>query len=326
MEKACETPILFLVFNRPKETQQVLERLRAVAPANIYIAADGPRDSHQADQTQCRAVRDVIEQTIDWPCRINKRYNKQNLGVVKGVTSAIDWFFEQEEAGIILEDDCLPNLSFFPYCTQLLNHYKDDREVMHISGSNFIDAHLFTDASLYFSRFGSCWGWATWRRAWKRYDLNLIERLSEADYLQCLNKVSSNDYYYQYFKQLFDYHRSGEDNIWDWRWTFCIWYYDGLVVNPAANLIRNIGYGQDATTSKGNDAVRNQLSDLDDHELSQLQYPQQKTIDDNIEYAIQSIYHPPPNLSQQIGYFAKRLLPNGLKRQLSKAKSRFAKT
>lgn len=167
-------PVLFLIFNRPDTTRKVFAEIRRAKPARLYIAADGPRKERTTDIALCEQTRDIINE-IDWPCQSYTLYRKENLGCKLAVSSAINWFFEREESGIILEDDCLPHPTFFKFCEIMLERYKDDTRVMHIGGSNFQEGMIRGDGDYYYSKWTPVWGWASWRRAWKNYDVNMVK-------------------------------------------------------------------------------------------------------------------------------------------------------
>jgi len=165
-------PILFLLFNRPYLTQRVFACIREARPARLFVAADGPRPDRVGERQLCAEARKVVDQ-VDWPCELLTLFRDENLGCGKAVSSAIDWFFEHVEEGIILEDDCLPHPSFFRFCEKLLEKYRDDERVMQIGGCNFQDGIKRGPASYYFSIYNHIWGWASWSRAWKYYDVGI---------------------------------------------------------------------------------------------------------------------------------------------------------
>ena len=244
----CDTPVLMLVFNRPEQTREVFEMVRKAKPPRLYIGADGPRPGKGEDD-RVAAVRAIFEE-VDWECEVKTLYQEANLGCAKAPPAAISWFFEHEEAGIILEDDCLPSLSFFWYCQDLLEKYKDDQRVFQISGSNLQDGwKRDPDYSYYFSTIGVIWGWATWRRAWKYYDwhVTLFEELKTKGYLDpWLWNQSSTGYIMDFLKNTF---KQGQDiDTWDYQWFFTTYVQSGLCVIPNVNLIQNLGINQtDAT-------------------------------------------------------------------------------
>lgn len=159
-----DLPILVLAFNRPIQTRALLERLRQIKPSQLFIAADGPRSNNSLDAGRCREVRDLFRH-IDWPCSVQRSFQDTNLGCRVAVETSLDWFFDHVECGVILEDDCIPQPSFFPYAQFLLDRYVDTHEVMMVAGSNLLCSWSSTGESYHFSACGSIWGWATWGRA-----------------------------------------------------------------------------------------------------------------------------------------------------------------
>jgi hypothetical protein len=163
-----DTPILFLIFNRPDTTQKVFNEIRKIKPRQLFVAADGPREDHPEDKEKCEQTRKIIDQ-VDWDCEVKTLFRDKNLGCKHAVSGAINWFFKNVEQGIILEDDCLPDQSFFGFCQELLNKYKNNKQIFNISGNNFQDGMWRGDGSYYFSKYFHCWGWATWADRWQNY-------------------------------------------------------------------------------------------------------------------------------------------------------------
>ncbi len=240
------TPLLFLIFNRPGKTQQVFEEIRKAKPRQLFVAADGPRESIAGEADKCQDTRKIIEQ-VDWDCEVATLFRDKNLGCGKAVSSAIDWFFGYVAEGIILEDDCLPNQSFFYFCQEMLELYREDTRVMHISGSNFQFGQTWSDGTYYFSRMVNVWGWASWRRAWQHYDFSLsafpaFEKQNLIKYFSPVTEVKN-----RYLKKFFRRTYQKEYDNWDPQWLFAVYIHHGLCVVPNVNLISNIGYGEDAT-------------------------------------------------------------------------------
>ena len=246
-----ETPVLFLVFNRPDETEKVFEVIRRVAPKHLYIAADGPRSNKEGESELCKRVRDVVTH-IDWECDVRTLYREKNLGCKEAVSEAINWFFKQEERGIILEDDCLPDLSFFPYCERLLEKYKNDDRIISIGGTN-LGYEFPNDSSYGFSRFMNMWGWATWRRSAMLidYEMKLWKKMSwKRLFLQRKLKDSllNLDYnWIRFWLYYFNETASGKMDTWDYQWIFTQLYYNKFSIFPAKNLVKNIGFCETAT-------------------------------------------------------------------------------
>lgn len=238
-------PILFLVFNRPEPTTQVFEAIRKYKPNTLYVAADGPRKDRVAEQELCDKTR-KIALSVDWPCEVKTLLREENLGCKIAVSSAIDWFFEQEEQGVILEDDCVPTLSFFDFCRELLEEYKDDERIMHIAGCNHHPEYSEgAESSYHFSYYGHMWGWASWRRAWNLYDLKMqdFERINREKYLESLMGTLQGKYLIRKLKEVY---YKGMDT-WDYQWDYSKALQKGLTIIPKHNLVNNIGFGEDAT-------------------------------------------------------------------------------
>lgn len=239
-------PVLFLIFNRPDTTARVFEAIRQARPPRLYVAADGPRPTRAEEAALCQTTRRIATQ-VDWPCELSTLLREENLGCRNAVSSAIGWFFEHEPAGIVLEDDCLPDASFFPYCDEMLARYRDDERVMCISGDNFIASAWQPEASYYFSRYAHIWGWASWRRAWAHYRVDLSDQ-TPADLLTLLARVfphsaAARNYWYKILYRM----SQGRIDTWDYQWAYALWKQGGLSCVPQVNLISNIGFGAAAT-------------------------------------------------------------------------------
>lgn len=246
-----KTAVLFLIFNRPDTTKQVFEAIRQAKPPRLYIGADGPRADKVGEQEKCEEVRQIATQ-VDWDCEVQTLFREENLGCRMGVSTAIDWFFENEEEGIILEDDCLPSQSFFWFCEELLERYRGDMRIMAVSGDNFQKSAARNEFSYYYSRFNHCWGWASWRRAWSYYEKNMQSwpYIRDNGYLQdiLLEKTAV-----KYWSKIFETAYRNEIDTWDYQWTFSCWIQNGLTVLPNVNLVSNIGFDGDATHTTGKD-------------------------------------------------------------------------
>ncbi len=244
----AKSPILLIIFNRPAQTKLVLGSIKQYQPPTLYVAADGPRPGSVSDEQNCAAARLLINE-IDWPCEVKKLFRDTNLGCKKAVSGAITWFFEQEEEGIILEDDCLPGESFYTFCNSLLEKYRNDHRVMHIAGSNLQFGKQRGDGSYYFSCLSSIWGWASWRRVWQNYDVamkgfqefdegkwiyNIIPDKNTADWIMGVTRLI-------YQNQI---------DTWDYQLGFSILINNGLCITPNKNLVSNIGFGENASLTK----------------------------------------------------------------------------
>jgi len=247
-EKQLKTPILFLIFNRPDTTELVFIEIKKVKPQKLFIAADGPREGIKCDFEKCRKTREITKQ-IDWDCEVKTLFRENNLGCKKAVSTAIDWFFENVNEGIILEDDCLPDQSFFYYCQELLDHYRDNEKIMIVSGDNFQFGRNKNDYSYYFSRFAHIWGWATWRRTWKLYDVNLKNFKAfkkSSEYKEIFINNTARNFWLDTFQGVCD----GKINTWDFQLQFVLFYFNGYAILPNVNLVSNLGFGEGATHTK----------------------------------------------------------------------------
>lgn len=248
-----DVPVLLLIFNRPNLTQKVFQQIRQARPRQLFIAADGPRYNVPEDKELCAQARQIVDM-VDWECQIHTLFRDTNLGCKRAVSSAIDWFFEHIEAGIILEDDCLPHPTFFRFCAELLNRYRDDERIMVISGTNFLLGRRFTPYSYYFSRYNGIWGWATWRRAWQHYDSEMKQwpTLRSTSWLL---DIHGDRVIATYWRNIFDRTYAGKIDSWGYQWLFSCWAQNGLAIHPEeVNLVSNIGFGKAATHTKGNES------------------------------------------------------------------------
>lgn len=260
----CTTPIVFIIFNRPTATRQVFNAIRAARPEQLYIIADAPRSNYPDDIAKCAATRAIVEE-VDWDCQVFKNYAGRNMGCGLRVSSGLDWVFQQVESAIILEDDCLPDRTFFPYCTELLAHYNDDERIVHISGNNFQFGQQRGEASYFYSHYAHMWGWATWRRAWQHYDYTIADwsKLRSTDWLDTRLDTPAA---VANWRQIFDRMYNAKIDTWDYQWTFACWMNNGLCIHPQVDLVSNIGF-----TSEGTHTVRkNQFANLP---LGKLQFP-----------------------------------------------------
>lgn len=233
-----KSPVLFVVFNRPDTTTQVFEAIRKAKPTKLYIAADGPRPHKNGEVDRCTEVRNFASK-VDWPCEIFTLFQKENLGCKRGVSTAITWFFENEEEGIILEDDVVPHPDFFTYCDEMLAKYRDDQRVMMITGTNYL-SNKNLDEPYFFSEHFTIWGWATWKRAWSLYDIDM--RLWDTPRVrENLSYKFNNSYIWKHFRDTFDSLKVNYIDTWDIQWVFTCLINSGLCITPKVNLITNIG-------------------------------------------------------------------------------------
>lgn len=242
-----QTPVALIVFNRPQTTRLMQDVIARIRPAKFFVIADGPRADRPGEDKLCAQVREIV-QAVDWPCELLTNFADENLGCQERVISGLDWVFSLAEEAIILEDDCLPDLSFFPFCEELLARYRGDSRVAAISGTNLLEKNFKSEDSYYFSLLGGNWGWATWRSEWNRYDRHLKNwpyNRSEGTLREIFDDPRAVAYWTQVFDKMYE---KTEPNIWDYQWIYTRLVNHSVTVVPQVNLVTNIGFGTaDAT-------------------------------------------------------------------------------
>jgi hypothetical protein len=264
------TPVAFFIFNRPDLTEIVFQAIAQARPQKLLIIADGPRTAEEAEK--CQQTRAIVEK-VDWDCQVIKNFSDRNMGCRARMSSGVKWVFSQTDEAIFLEDDCLPNASFFPFCQTLLDYYREDKRVMHINGGNFLFDRIHIPDSYYFSRYNFVgYGWASWKRAWKYYDADLTS-WDECNKQRIFESVFEDPYERNYWQQIFSQTVSGElKEIWDFQWFYSCWTQGGLAITPRVNLVSNLGFRPDATHT--NTAYeRSYLADIPRRELNDIAHP-----------------------------------------------------
>lgn len=241
------TPVAFLIFNRPDTTARVFEAIRQAKPPKLLVVADGPRPDRADDIEKCKAARAVIE-GVDWDCEVLTNYSEVNLGCGKRPVTGITWVFEQVEEAIILEDDILPDTTFFQFCEILLDKYRNDQRVMMISGENWLGQWKSNIQSYHFSCYGDMWGWASWRRAWQYFDYDM-KLWIESEARERIRNVLASDEQFKVREKIFwqAYREKDVIQCWDYQWSFARLLYSGLSIVPSLNLVLNIGFGKEST-------------------------------------------------------------------------------
>lgn len=232
----------------------MFEAIRQARPSRLFLIADGPRNDEE--RVLCEQARAIVE-GVDWPCEVMKNYAESNLGLRRRLASGLSWVFEQAEEAIILEDDCLPHPTFFRFCAELLERYRDEPRVMHIGGNYYVRRPSSME-SFYFTRFPHVWGWATWRRAWQYYDEPLdhwTDPKVRSKFLRAIPTHAER----RFWTGTLDAVQQGHINTWDYQWTFSVILNDGLCINPTRNLVRNLGFGADASHTLNKDDPLAQL-------------------------------------------------------------------
>lgn len=240
-----KTPVVLIIFNRPHHTERVFEVIRQAQPSKLLVIADGPRTNRPEDKKKCASARAIID-CVDWECQVFKNYSDINLACDPRIIDGLNWVFNTVEEAIILEDDCIPHSTFFSYCEELLERYRHDPRVMNISGQNVLFGRKRTDYSYYFSRFTLCWGWATWRRSWQYFDVNL-KLWPEVRDKRFIKDILEDPYAVKVWERTAQMLYDGRLTGWDFKWMFSCWLQNGLCIVPDRNLVTNIGYGAEAT-------------------------------------------------------------------------------
>jgi hypothetical protein len=243
-----KTPVTLMIFKRPETTGKVFEAIRQAKPPQLFVIADGARLGYADELEKCAAARAIIDR-VDWKCEVVKDYADSNLGPGKRIASGLNWVFSQVEESIILEDDCLPHPTFFQFCDELLEKYREDTRITSISGQNVQLGRRRTEDSYYFSIYNHIWGWATWRRAWQHFDFDM-KQWPEVKKQSLLSSILTDSQAIEYWHERFESTYDNPRAIWDHQWTLACWLQSGLCVIPTHNLISNIGFTSDGTNIK----------------------------------------------------------------------------
>ena len=243
-----ETPVVFVLFRRPDRTRRLFEEIRRARPKRLFLIADGPRRGIADEARECERARAVVED-VDWPCEVSRDFADQNIGLKHRIPSGLDRAFGEVDRAIVLEDDCVPHQTFFPFCDELLDRYADEERVMHVAGSQLLRDPPAWSASYHFSRYVHIWGWATWRRAWRNFDVELREwhDLDHGGREERLHEMFADEPERRYWRYVWD--NTGEIEAWSPQWSYVLLAREGLAANPNSNLISNIGFGEDATNA-----------------------------------------------------------------------------
>lgn len=293
--RPTETPVALFAFNRPAQTARVFEAIRAARPSHLLLVADGPRPDRPEDAGRCAEVRGILD-GVDWPCTVERDFAPANLGCRRRVSSGIDWVFSRVPEAILLEDDCLPDPTFFPFCEELLARYRDDERVLMISGDDFRPGPPRPGASYRFSGYAHVWGWASWARAWRHYDVAMADwpEVRDGGGLTDLGDGFTEGYW----RHIFDRTHAGEIQTWDYQWLYaCL--RRGLCVVPEGNLVTNIGFGEGAA----HHAEANHLANLPTVPMTfPLRHPDRVERDRAADReAFGRVFSPIPSLRNRLG-------------------------
>lgn len=242
-----QAPVVIFIYKRQANLGSLLTTMRSFKPTKLYLISDGPKGLEE--EKAVIETRELLESLINWTCEIKKNYSDINLGLKERFCTGIDWVFSQEERAIFIEDDCLPDPTFFKFCDDLLEKYKDDERIFSISGNNFLFGQGKSRESYYFSKYPHIWGWATWKRSWDKYDSEISDWQARRQ-TNWLREVTGGFIISKFWKYIFDRLSAGKINTWDYQLTYTSFKNRGLNIIPSVNLVTNVGYGQDSTNIK----------------------------------------------------------------------------
>jgi hypothetical protein len=266
------TPVLFMAFNRFEVTQKVFLAIREAKPLKLYFALDGPRKSHIGEKKKINEIKDFVLKNVDWKCEVKTLFREENLGCKGAISGAINWVFENEEQAIILEDDCVPSVSFFLFCQELLEKYKNDERVMHINGTYYLKDIMNNNSSYYFSKLNGVWGWATWRRAWYYYDASMQGYLESKENGVITKYFDNKDIEYWMTKYFDDVYHNQQGSNWDPIWSYAILMKGALCISPTSNLVKNIGFSAENATHGSSDSFL-MYEEFESEEINSIVHP-----------------------------------------------------
>ena len=247
------TPVVLFIYRRSETSLRVLHRISQVKPSKLFLIADGPKGENE--KKECFKTRRLIEDKIDWECKLRKVYAKANLGLAKRIQTGLDTVFNEVEKAIILEDDTLPDLSFFKFCEELLIRYENDKRIAHISGCNFHTDGFEINTSYLFSSIINVWGWATWKRSWINFNISM-PTWQKIDKNKFLSKWCVNKTHLKGTLDMFELHCNNNDPwAWSYQWIFACWEKNALSILPKINLVSNIGIGPSASNTKSETSI-----------------------------------------------------------------------
>lgn len=241
-------PVVLVIFKREDSTLKVLDQIRKVRPRTLFLIGDGPRADRDGEAEEVAALREKAAAAVDWECDLITDFSDKNMGLKDRITTGMDAVFEKVDRAIVLEDDCLPEDSFFPFCEEMLTRYEDDLRVMAVSGNNFLFGQMAVPHSYYFSRIFHCWGWATWRRAWQRHQPGM-PKWPDLEKDGWLDEMIGDWAERKHWTAHFNATLSGQISSWAYEFTYSMWRNSGMSINPSVNLVTNIGLDAHATNT-----------------------------------------------------------------------------
>ena len=300
-----KTPILIIVFNRPHLVQELFNEIKKQKPKELFVFCDGARKDKAEAKELLNKSQSIFNTQIDWDCKLKTYYLSENKGAGRAISTAIKWFFDNVEEGIILEEDCFPHKDFFPYCEELLERYRDNKQVMFIGGNNFQEREK-DSSSYYFSSYSHVWGWATWKETIKDYSFE-IENISKKDFRKILKTYFGDSWHErQYWNDRFNLIKKNKINSWDYQLLFNIWKQNGLSIIPKVNLVKNLGFDKSSLHCKNEN---DDLANLSIGNIMPLTHPKTITINREADYFYFKKYNYKSSLRLLYRYLRRNLFP-----------------
>ncbi|MFA6200191.1 MAG: nucleotide-diphospho-sugar transferase [Bacteroidales bacterium] len=273
------TPILVIIFNRPNLVQGLFNELKKQKPKQLFVFCDGARKDKLGEIELLQQSKSIFETQIDWNCDLNTNYLEDNKGAGRAIASAIKWFFENVDQGIILEEDCLPHQDFFPYCEELLQRYKEDKRVIFIGGNNF-QKRKVSQYSYYFSSYPHIWGWAAWKKTIEGYSFD-IDDISKKEIRQILKRYFDSWHEREYWYDRFKLVKNNRINSWDYQLMFNIWRKNGVAIIPVVNLVKNVGFDKNSIHCKNKNDIS---ANLTLNNILPLNHPNHIEVNKKVDY------------------------------------------
>jgi len=281
-----DTPVLLIHFNRPESTRRQIEALSKVRPKTVWVLSDGARPERAGEAKAVEEVRGLFAK-LPWDCRPNLVRRETNFGLRRNIAEGLSDFLEVCGEGIVLEDDCIPDPSFFRFCAEMLDRYRDDPRIFAISGYTGFGGDCEIPASYGFSNYFSCWGWATWKRAWARYDGEMEAYRNPETWRSIERRIHPKLRQRLYWRMIFNRVLRGKTESWAYRFQLTQWSNEGLAVFPKANLVENVGFETDATNTAGMKERKIPAGGLD----FPLEHPDRVEADANLDRWIEDHWH-----------------------------------
>lgn len=238
-------PVAIFCFNRPAELRQLIEALEKHKPSKLMFVADGPRAGVASDIQKCKEV-ELLFRNVPWDCEVLYNVAESNMGLKERFSTGLKWIFDLEDKAIILEDDCIPAPSFFPFVNEMLERYEFDETVGMVQGwSTYRSIPISQD--FYFSNRPKVWGWATWRRVVGEFDVE-IPFWTELNQVKLLKDLGFPSFQIPGIRARIS--SASHINTWDYQWVAYMWSKGYSSIAPKRSLIQNIGFGSDATHTK----------------------------------------------------------------------------